>query len=83
MSAYLYVLRSASRNRHYIGATNDMRRRLDEHQRGQTSSTRTGRPWELIWLVEFANIKQAKYIERALKALKSRVFLEEMIKNSW
>ena len=38
----VYVLKNNKTGRHYIGSTNDLVRRLLEHNRGHTRSTRQG-----------------------------------------
>jgi predicted GIY-YIG superfamily endonuclease len=38
--AWVYILQSGKTQRFYIGSTNDFARRLEEHQRGHTPSTR-------------------------------------------
>jgi len=47
---FVYVLVSLTRERTYVGVTNDLRRRLDQHNGrvpGGAKSTRQGRPWRL------------------------------------
>ncbi|AFN75052.1 hypothetical protein MROS_1819 [Melioribacter roseus P3M-2] len=42
---FTYIIFSPSKNRFYVGSTNDIQRRLNEHNSGQTKSTRPGKPW--------------------------------------
>ncbi len=47
---FVYVLVSQTSERTYVGVTNDLRRRLDQHNGhapGGAKSTRAGRPWRL------------------------------------
>ncbi len=47
---FVYVLVAHSGARTYVGVTNDLRRRLDQHNGrigGGAKSTRAGRPWRL------------------------------------
>ena len=76
---YVYVLHSQVTGRFYIGSTKDLGRRLEEHNRGQTTSTRSGRPWKLVYKEEFESKSRATFRERYLKRQKSRKFLEELI----
>ncbi|MBI4433749.1 GIY-YIG nuclease family protein, partial [Candidatus Uhrbacteria bacterium] len=48
---YVYVLHSAASDRFYVGSTDDLRVRLQTHNRGAVSSTMAYRPWEL-WYYE-------------------------------
>jgi putative endonuclease len=65
---FVYVLRSISTGRHYIGITSDVEKRLREH------NTKTGRwtsrfqPWELLAREEFASRAEAGVRERFLKS---------------
>ena len=77
--AFLYILQSTSTQRFYIGSTTDPKRRLDEHQRGQTPSTRNRGPWRLVYLEEFPDLKAAQRRERSLKAWKSHKAIAHLI----
>jgi putative endonuclease len=52
---YVYVLYSSKINAQYIGMTNDMDRRLAEHNIGKTQSTKRGIPWEIAHYEAFEN----------------------------
>jgi predicted GIY-YIG superfamily endonuclease len=50
LSWLVYVLVSANKQRTYVGITNDLDRRLSQHNGdlpGGAKSTRAGRPWSL------------------------------------
>ena len=53
----------------YTGITNDISRRLEEHQKGLNKSSFTfkRRPVELIFYQEFNDVKQAIYFEKKIK----------------
>jgi predicted GIY-YIG superfamily endonuclease len=54
--AWAYILRGDS-GRHYIGSTTDLGRRLEDHRRGQTHSTkRLGGNLEIVAAVELAGL---------------------------
>ncbi|MBI2612635.1 GIY-YIG nuclease family protein [Candidatus Kaiserbacteria bacterium] len=46
---FLYILRSRVRNRHYIGISDDPTRRLSQHNAGAVRSTKSYRPWVLLY----------------------------------
>ncbi|MGA2788365.1 MAG: GIY-YIG nuclease family protein [Verrucomicrobiota bacterium] len=55
-----------------IGSTNNLDRRLKEHQRGQTHSTRRlGGNLEIVVAVELAALDEARALERELKRKKN------------
>jgi predicted GIY-YIG superfamily endonuclease len=69
--AWVYLLRG-SNGRHYLGSTNDLARRLQEHRTGKTYSTRRlGREIELVGSLECRSLDEARVLERRLKAWKS------------
>ncbi|OQW97253.1 MAG: hypothetical protein BWK77_02270 [Verrucomicrobia bacterium A1] len=47
MLGYLYILRSAQ-GRNYIGSTDDIQRRLAQHNRNLVKSTAQRGPWILV-----------------------------------
>jgi putative endonuclease len=65
--------------RYYIGYTSDITCRLDKHNAGSTISTRSGRPWELVYSEEFREKTQAILREKEIKKKKSRVYIEKLI----
>jgi len=69
--AWVYILRGSS-GRYYIGSTTSLERRLHEHQRGHTHSTkRLGNPLELVSALELPTLAEARALERALKRKKN------------
>ncbi|MSU57971.1 MAG: GIY-YIG nuclease family protein [Pedosphaera sp.] len=68
---FVYILRGAS-GRHYIGSTNDLARRLEEHRRGGTHTTsRLGGDLSLVASRELPSLAEAREIERSLKRKKN------------
>jgi len=79
MMYYVYILYSQSRDRYYTGYSSDPEERVIEHNLGATMSTRTGRPWKLVYTEEFDNKSTATKREAAIKRMKSRKYLEDLI----
>ena len=65
---YIYIIRSQHLQRYYVGSTEDVERRLHEHNVGKSTSTRAGIPWELIHTESFATRSDAMLRERKIKA---------------
>lgn len=65
---YVYILECAD-GLLYTGITNNISRRLTEHQRGlnKSSFTYKRRPVKLIFHQEFNDVKQAIYFEKKIK----------------
>ena len=69
--AWVYVLRGAS-GRHYIGSTNDLKRRVDEHRRGGTHTTkRFGGDLKIEAALKTGTLAEARALEREMKRKKN------------
>ncbi|HOX40572.1 MAG TPA: GIY-YIG nuclease family protein [bacterium] len=66
MNYFVYILENSS-GRHYTGITTDPKRRLVEHNSGNTKSTNPFRPWEMIYTEEFPDRQSACKREWYLK----------------
>jgi putative endonuclease len=72
---FVYVLVSAAdRDRHYVGLTTDVARRIDIHNSGGSHHTAQHRPWRLLVSLEFATNGTAVAFERYLKSGSGRAF---------
>ena len=64
---YVYVLKSEKDHELYIGSTNDLRRRLREHQAGSSFSTSFRKPFALVYYEAYRNEQDARTREQKLK----------------
>ncbi len=64
---YLYILRSKKDGDLYIGSTNDLRRRIIEHNKGKVRSIDLRKPFELIYYEAYKSDKDARHREKNLK----------------
>jgi len=72
---FVYVLRSIkNRNRHYVGLTGKVRRRLAWHNAGQSPHTAKHKPWTLVVSMEFSEQRLAAEFEKYLKSGSGRAF---------
>ncbi len=81
MSYKLYILQSLTKDRYYIGHTNNIERRLSEHNSGQTKSTKPYIPWKLVFSKLFLSKSDAYKAEMLIKKKKSKKFILELINN--
>lgn len=65
---------------YYKGFTNDIKRRLSEHKRGQTTSTKKLHNIELIYKEEYDNFASARKREIYLKSAAGRKFIRNKLK---
>jgi putative endonuclease len=79
--AVVYILQSQKNGRYYIGSTNNIERRLLEHNSGKTKSLRNILPVELLFKKEYADLSEAGRMELRLKKLKNRKIIERIIKD--
>lgn len=64
---YVYVLKSKKDEELYIGSTNDLKRRLREHNLGKNFSTKSRIPFELVYYESYKNLQDARDREKSLK----------------
>lgn len=64
---YVYFLKSEKDNNLYFGSTNDLRRRLLEHNSGKVLSTKSRRPFILKYYEAYTNESDARSRELSLK----------------
>ena len=68
--AWVYIVRGAQR--YYIGATENLERRIAEHRRGSNHTTRRfGREVILIASQQILSMSEARALERKLKRKKN------------
>ena len=77
---YVYAIKSISRNYIYVGMTNNIERRLVQHNNGQNKSTKAYKPFVLILTEELANSSEARKRERYLKSGVGKEYLKTLIK---
>ena len=82
MPAFVYILRDA-KGRFYIGSTSDLTRRLRQHSLGHTQTTRNMSSPKLVLSQEYASLLDARRIEKRLKALKRKDYIEKIVKDGY
>lgn len=72
---FVYLMKSLKDKATYIGFTNDLKRRLEEHNSGKSLSTKWRRPFKLLYYEAYLSEEDAKRREHNLK-LKSRALAQ-------
>jgi putative endonuclease len=72
MKYYVYILKSKNYNKTYIGYTNNLERRLREHNSGKSVFTSKFVPWELAYKEEFDQEIEARKKEKYYKSAAGR-----------
>jgi len=83
MSIYVYVIRSEKDGRFYVGMSENIDRRLKEHNSGKTRSTQFYKPWELFFFEEFENRLTARKREKYLKSGYGKTWIKEKYKREF
>ncbi len=76
---FVYALKSLSRNYIYVGLTNNIERRFQEHNKGLNKTTKPYHPFELIYTKEFTTRIEAREHEKFLKTAEGKRFLKAII----
>jgi putative endonuclease len=77
----VYILYSSHVDQYYVGHTQNIEDRLSRHNSGRSLSTKKGKPWILVYTEIFETRSEAMLREKAIKQMKSRTYLEQIIQN--
>ena len=76
---WVYILKSKKDNNFYIGHTNNLDRRLEEHNSGKDRSTKWRRPFELHYSEKFTSRKDTIAREIFLKRMRNKKFFDKLM----
>jgi putative endonuclease len=75
---YVYMLQSETHpERFYVGVTFDLKRRMNDHNTGQSIHTKKFAPWTLVGYVAFSDHEKADRFETYLKSGSGRAFAKK------
>ena len=78
---YIYVLKSQKDGRFYIGYTENLDKRILEHNTGKVKSTKYRIPFEIVYFEACRNQDDALYREKYLKSTYGHRYLDNRLKN--
>src|ERR1700744_3182127 len=78
---YTYILQSVKSGRYYTGHAEDIHERLKRHNAGKVTATKNKGPWIIKYYEECETKALANSRELYIKSMKSRVFIENLIKS--
>ncbi len=64
---YVYIIKSLRKKWYYVGSTNRLNERVEEHNSGQVKSTCHYVPFRLVYRKQFRFENDARLYERKLK----------------
>jgi len=78
---YVYILKSKKDKKLYTGYTNNLKRRLEEHNTQKVKSTKYRTPLELIYFEGCINKYDALHREKYLKTAYGKRYIKSRLKN--
>ncbi len=82
MKAFVYILKD-EKGKFYVGSTSDLIRRLKQHEKKHTQTTRNMDKPKMVFSQEYPSLDIARKIERKIKLLKRKDYIEKMIINGY
>ena len=79
---FVYVLLSLKDQKFYIGFTSNLENRLKDHHAGRNTSTKSRRPFQLVYYEAHLSKEDAQRRERYFKSTKGKVSLKQMLRAS-
>ena len=79
MQIKLYIIKGLTNGKHYVGITNNVQRRLQEHAGGATKGRQVIGEFKLLYTEEFADYPSARRREKFLKSGQGRKWIKENI----
>lgn len=74
---FVYILYSSSLNKYYVGSTEDVDRRIKEHNTGKGKFTSKGVPWVIVTTFECNDRTEAVRLELKIKKRGIRRYLQD------
>ncbi|MBN1471084.1 MAG: GIY-YIG nuclease family protein [Syntrophaceae bacterium] len=75
----IYVLQSFKDGKHYVGMTRNLQKRISQHNNGKVKSTKSRRPFTLVYYEELSSSQEARIREKYLKSATGRRFLKKVL----
>ena len=78
---YIYVLQSLKDKQFYVGYSNNLKKRVKDHNEGKVYSTKFRRPLKLIYYEACLNQQDATKREKYLKTAWEKRYIKNRLKN--
>jgi putative endonuclease len=75
---YVYILLNETKMRTYVGVSNNIHKRLENHNAGRVRSSSPYKPYKIIHTESFATLREARQKEKFYKSTTGRRRLREM-----
>ncbi len=82
MGVYVYILYSKTKDKYYVGQSDDLKERLLSHNSGKSPYTSIASDWELVYFEEHETRTASRKRENEIKRKKSRKYIEWLVSAS-
>ena len=79
MSVFVYAIYSPTSDQIYVGISEDVTNRLNDHNKGKAKFTQSYRPWILFYTEEYQTYAEAREREKKLKNATGKLFLRQKL----
>ncbi len=77
---FVYIIKSINIHRYYIGSTENVDKRLSNHNSGKVRSTKAFRPWEIVHTETYDDRTDAVKREKQIKSYKGGMAFKKLLK---
>ncbi|MFH0779666.1 MAG: GIY-YIG nuclease family protein [Parcubacteria group bacterium] len=75
----VYIQQSEINKKYYTGHTENLANRLKQHNSGEVRSTKTGRPWHVVYTENFGTKNEAYKREMQIKSYKGGEAFKKLV----
>ena len=76
---YVYAIKSLKKDWLYVGITDSLERRLNQHNKGQNRSTKPYAPFKLVYFEKTTDRQSARVREKYLKTASGKRWLKHQL----
>ncbi len=79
MDYYVYAIYNQNKNYIYVGLSDNLQRRMNQHNKGYNRTTKPYRPFKILMTEKFEDRKEAREREKYLKSGCGKEYLKKLI----
>ncbi len=79
---FVYILYSKTKDRYYVGQTDNIENRMEYHNSGESPYTSIASDWVVVYTEEYETRTGARKLENEIKRKKSRKYIEWLMSAS-
>ena len=79
MDYYVYAIYNQDKSYIYVGLTDNLQRRINQHNKGYNRTTKPYKPFKILTTEKFGNRKEARKREKYLKSGCGKEYLKKLI----